>query len=218
VTDPTSEAKDEGWFGAERAKAFIDAVVAIAMTLLILPLMESVSVVAAKGEGAAQWLAGQGDQLLAFVLSFVIIAVFWMNHHRVFSRVHLVSTPLLWITMGWLLTIVWLPVVTAMVGQMASGAPLLTGMYIGSMLLTEVTTIGTLFYLRAHPRMHDIEHDRMIRWIAIALAMIVLFAVSLLVAVALPAISYYALFLLFLTRPVDMVVSRILRVPRRARR
>jgi uncharacterized membrane protein len=218
VTDRTTEAKDDGLFGAERAKAFIDAVVAIAMTLLILPLMESVSEVAAKGEGAAQWLAGHGDQLFGFALSFVIIAVFWMAHHRVFSRVHLVSSPLLWITMGWLLTIVWLPVVTAMVGQMAGGDPLLTGMYIGSMLLTEVMSIATLFYLRAHPHMHDIGHERTMRWIAIALTMIVLFAVSLVVAVAFPAISYYALFLMFLTRPVDMVVARMLRVPRRARR
>jgi uncharacterized membrane protein len=218
VTDPPTAAKDDRLFGAARAKAFIDAVVAIAMTLLILPLMESVSEVAAKGEGAADWLASHGDQLFGFVLSFVIIAVFWMNHHRVFSRVHMVSTPFLWITMAWLLTIVWLPVVTAMVGQMASGDPLLTGMYIGSMLLTEVMSLFTLLYLRAHPRMHDIGHDRMLRWIAIALSMIVLFALSLVVALAFSVISYYALFLMFLTRPVAMAFSRLLRLRSGTRR
>lgn len=212
MTDPTTEAKDDALYGAERAKAFIDAVVAIAMTLLILPLMESVSEVAAKGEGAADWLAGHGDQLFAFVLSFVIIAVFWMNHHRVFSRVRLVSPTLLWITFGWLLTIVWLPVVTSMAGQMSADDRLLIGMYIGSMLLAELMSFATLIYLRAHPRMHEIGSDRMLRWIAIALAMLVLYAAALVLAVVIPAVSYWALLLLFLTRPVEMLFSRMLGV------
>jgi uncharacterized membrane protein len=213
VTDPTTAEQDDRLYDAERAKTFIDAVVAIAMTLLILPLMESVSQVASKGGGAAQWFQGNADQLFGFALSFVIIALFWMNHHRVFSRVHLISPALLWITFGWLLTIVWLPVVTAMVGQMGAGDPLLTGIYIGSMLLTALMSVGTVLYLRAHPRMHDIGHDRMLRWIAMGLAMTVLFAASLVIAVVVPAISYYALFLMFLSRPVDMLFSRMLRVP-----
>ncbi len=210
MTEPTIEPQTEGLFSAERAKAFTDAVVAIAMTLLILPLMESVSVVAAKGEGAAQWLEGHSDQLFAFVLSFVIIAVFWVNHHRVFSRVRLVSTALLWITIGWLLTIVWLPVVTSMVGQMSSNDPLLIGLYIGSMLVTELMSFATLLYLRAHPRTHEIGRDRMLRWIAFALSMLLRYAVALVLAVAIPAVSDWALFLLVLTGPVQSLFARMM--------
>jgi len=70
-----------------RVVAFVDAVVAIAMTLLILPLMESVSEVAAADEDTAQWFAGHDGQLISFVISFVIIAMFWMIHHRLFVRV-----------------------------------------------------------------------------------------------------------------------------------
>ncbi|MBN9180660.1 MAG: DUF1211 domain-containing protein, partial [Microbacterium sp.] len=43
-------------YDADRAKAFIDAVVAIAMTLLILPLMESVGEAAGADQGAAVWI------------------------------------------------------------------------------------------------------------------------------------------------------------------
>ncbi|MDL9977993.1 TMEM175 family protein [Microbacterium sp. ASV49] len=198
----------EGLFGAERAKAFIDAVVAIAMTLLILPLMESVAEASAKGENAGAWVTGHTDQLFAFVLSFAIIAMFWINHHRVFTLVERVSTALLWITMGWLLSIVWLPVVTAMVGQMPSTDRVLISMYIGSMILTTVLGLATILYLRAHPSMHDISRDRVLRWIAVDLAMIALFAVSLLVAVLVPVVSYFALFLMLFTRPVQVMFAR----------
>lgn len=69
-----SAVAQEHLFGAERAKTFVDAVVAIAMTLLILPLMESVAAAGGTGETAAEWVGGHGGQLFAFVLSFAVIA------------------------------------------------------------------------------------------------------------------------------------------------
>ncbi|WP_438354823.1 TMEM175 family protein [Microbacterium sp. CJ88] len=112
-----AEAEELRTYSAERAKAFIDAVVAIAMTLLILPLMEGVTAAADADKGAAAWVQEHQGQLISFVLSFVIIAMFWMNHHRLFAVVERVTTGLLWITMAWLLSIVWLPVATAMSGR-----------------------------------------------------------------------------------------------------
>lgn len=204
-------------FGAERAKAFVDAVVAIAMTLLILPLMESVNEVASRGEGALPWLAGHTDQLFAFVLSFGIIAMFWMNHHRVFARVERVTIPLLWITMAWLLSIVWLPVVTAMVGQMPPHSRVLIALYIGSMILTTLLSLGTRLYLRAHPATHVIDRLHLTAGIAVDIAMTTLFAAALVLAMIAPAVSYFALFLMLLTGPVQRLFARMLgrRHPRR---
>ena len=71
-------------YPAERTKAFIDAAVAIALTLLILPLMESVGEVAGEGEDALTWLQDHRGQLVSFVLSFVLIALFWLIHHHLF--------------------------------------------------------------------------------------------------------------------------------------
>ncbi len=72
---------------AERMKFFTDAVVAIAMTLLILPLLESVSAAAGEGLDTADYLHENGSQLFAFVLSFVIIARFWYSHEKLFTSV-----------------------------------------------------------------------------------------------------------------------------------
>ncbi|MGM7667983.1 TMEM175 family protein [Microbacterium sp. A93] len=111
MTKPTT-------FAPERLKAFVDAVVAIAMTLLILPLLEAVSDAASSGIGTGPFLDQHRGQIISFGLSFVLIATFWMEHHRQYERVRRISPPLLWINFAWMFTIVWLPVPTAMLGQM----------------------------------------------------------------------------------------------------
>ena len=78
-------AESMGRHSAERMKFFTDAVVAIAMTLLILPLLESVSEAAKDGLDTAEFLGDHGGQIFAFVLSFVIIARFWVSHERLFD-------------------------------------------------------------------------------------------------------------------------------------
>ena len=72
---------------SERLTFFTDAVVAIAMTLLVLPLTEGVSEAAADGLSTSEYLREYSDQLLAFALSFVIIASFWRAHHALFEHV-----------------------------------------------------------------------------------------------------------------------------------
>ena len=50
TTPPPAPRDDVPTYAGERVKAFADAVVAIAMTLLILPLMESIADVAASAD------------------------------------------------------------------------------------------------------------------------------------------------------------------------
>ena len=57
-------------FRTERFKAFVDAVVAIAMTLLILPLMESVSEAASGTLSTAEFFVEHSGQLLSFCLLY----------------------------------------------------------------------------------------------------------------------------------------------------
>ncbi len=197
-------------FPAERVKAFADAVVAIAMTLLILPLMESVTEVAGSGDSVGHWFAEHQQQLTSFVLSFVIIAMFWISHHRQFVGVHRVSTPLLWLLMAWLLTIVWLPVATSMSGQLSAEDPFVKVVYIGSMILVALTSLMIRLYLRRHPGLHDLPDDLLLRGIAADIATATLFAVALGLAVLFPVLTYYPLFLMFLSGPLQSVIARLL--------
>ena len=198
-------------FGAERAKAFIDAVVAIAMTLLILPLMESVTDVADEDRSAAHWFGEHQWQLVSFVISFAIIAMFWISHHRLFAQVERVSVGLLWASVAWLLTIVWLPVATAMSGRMSDEDPLVRTIYIGSMLLTCLTSLVVRAYLRGHPQLHEISDRDLWHGMVADLATALLFAASLGLTLLVPAVSYFALFLMLLAGPVQALLGRLLR-------
>lgn len=192
---------------AERLKAFTDGVVAIAITLLILPLMESIGDAVGEDLNAGAWLIAEWPQLFSFVLSFVLIADFWISHHRLFERVERVTSGLLWLTIAWMLTIVWLPVATALLGQMDPDA-IQKVLYIGSLLLTSLILLATRVYIRRHPELHSIPEGRLSSGMTASVVTSALFAAALVVAIVLPAIGYWAMFLLMLTAPITRVVTR----------
>lgn len=197
-------------FRTERFKAFVDAVVAIAMTLLILPLMESVSEAASGNLSTAEFLAEHSGQLLSFGLSFLLIATFWMGHHRQYRDVEFITGPLLWINVAWMATIVWLPVPTAMIGQMDTD-PLQAVVYIGTLIMTQVTTLAGWLYLARHRELSTISTET-IRLGAIGdLAAIVLFTAALAIAVAASPHGYVGLFLLLLSDPMSRLLNRLFR-------
>lgn len=206
----TNRATIEVGYASERAKAFIDAVVAIAITLLILPLMESVADTGDTDLTAEHWFAEHAQQLTSFVISFVLIAVFWMTHHRVYSKVERITTALLWITMGWLLSIVWFPVATAMSGQLSVEDPLVRTVYIGSMIFTTVMMLVQRAYLRAHPALHELSDDAIRRGVAADIAMVILFGIALALSLLFPSLNYYPLFLLFLVGFAQRGIARLI--------
>lgn len=193
---------------AERFKAFADAVVAIAMTLLILPLLEAVSESAAERLDTAEFLTEHAGQLMNFALSFVLIAAFWLEHHRLYARVTRMTTGLLWINIAWLFTIVWLPVPTAMLGQMQTDA-LQATLYIGTLILTQIATLAAKAYLMRHPELTDHPRDRLRRGVIGDIAAIILFCVALPVAAWVHSIGYYALVLIAFSAPLERLLSRV---------
>lgn len=197
-------------FAPERLKAFVDAVVAIAMTLLILPLLESVSEAATDGMDTGMFLAEHRGQIFSFVLSFVLIAMFWMEHHRQYERVLRVSSPLLFINVAWMLTIVWLPVPTAMLGQMDTD-PLQALLYIGTLTMTQAATLAGKLYLMRNPTLSDFTAEKLRRGAIGDIAAIILFCVALPIAAWVHPIGYFALLLLVFSTPVEKLLERLRR-------
>src|SRR5690242_459590 len=143
-------ADSTGLNSAERMKFFTDAVVAIAMTLLILPLLENVSDAAREGIDTARFLDDHGNQIFAFVLSFVIIARFWVSHERLFNSVERWTGWLMVLNILWMLSVVVLPVVTAMVGSMDTDR-LQIVLYVGTMLANSLLMTGMSLLVLRHP-------------------------------------------------------------------
>ncbi|WP_426185422.1 TMEM175 family protein [Microbacterium sp. TWP3-1-2b2] len=197
-------------FAPERLKAFVDAVVAIAMTLLILPLLESVSDAAREGSATGAFLVEHRGQIVSFILSFVLIALFWMEHHRQYERVLRVTSPLLFINVAWMLTIVWLPVPTAMLGQMDTD-PLQALLYIGTLILTQVTTLAGKLYLMGHPTLMDLSAEKLRSGAIGDIAAIILFCVALPIAAWVHVVGYFALLLLVFSGPLEKLLDRVRR-------
>jgi uncharacterized membrane protein len=200
-------AESTGLDSAERLKFFTDAVVAIAMTLLILPLLESVSDAAKEGVDTATFLGDHGDQIFAFVLSFVIIARFWVSHERLFDSVERWTGWLMVLNILWMLTVVVLPVVTAMVGSMDSDR-LQTVVYIGTMLVNSLVMTAMSLVVLRHPVIWGEGASPDYSSMAGSLSVAVMLLVALVLALALPNVGYLALLVLFLSNPLQAVLER----------
>lgn len=100
-----------------RLEAFCDGVFAIALTLLII----DIKIPAPAGIGTTRelWLALRhlGPSMFAFVLSFAIILITWVNHHAAFRLVNRSSASFIYANGLLLLTVVIMPFPTALVGE-----------------------------------------------------------------------------------------------------
>src|SRR4029450_1827503 len=94
----------------ERMNAFTDGVIAILITILVLELRPP------EGHHLADILDEKG-QLLAYVLSFVLVATYWVNHHHLMQVVHPPAGRTLWANMLLLFCLSLAPVATAWLGE-----------------------------------------------------------------------------------------------------
>jgi len=193
---------------------FTDAVVAIAMTLLILPLMESVSEAAGEGLSATAWWEEHTEQLAAFVLSFVLVGTFWRTHHTLYEHLERYTSRLMTLNFVWMFTIVVLPVATAISGQLPTDRTSLL-LYIGTLLATALTALVTQVHVLRHPELWRADHPVTWRGPAINGALALLLAIALVLALVVPGLGYRSMFLLLLMWPLTIVLTRV--IGRRAR-
>ena len=100
-----------------RLEAFSDGVFAIAMTLLILDIkLPGPETIHSSGEFWAA-LAHIVPSVAAFLLSFTIIFITWVNHHVAYQLVKGHSVSGMYANGFLLLTVVFLPFPTALVGE-----------------------------------------------------------------------------------------------------
>jgi uncharacterized membrane protein len=94
----------------ERMNAFTDGVIAILITILVLELRPP------EGHDLADILDEKG-QLLAYILSFVLVATYWLNHHHLMQVVQRIDGRTLWANMLFLFCLSLTPVATAWLGE-----------------------------------------------------------------------------------------------------
>jgi uncharacterized membrane protein len=100
-----------------RLETFCDGVFAIALTLLIIDVRIPATTVI--GTSADLWLALRQllPSVFAFVLSFGIIFISWVNHHEAMRLVDKSSHPFIYANGFLMLGVVFVPFPTALLGQ-----------------------------------------------------------------------------------------------------
>src|SRR5205823_8450239 len=100
--------------GTARVEAFSDGVFAIAITLLILEIR-----VPPAGGAGGLWagLLALWPSYVAFLVSFFVVLVMWVNHHELMRLVRVVTYPLLFANGLLLLTVTFVPFPTAVLAQ-----------------------------------------------------------------------------------------------------
>jgi uncharacterized membrane protein len=103
-----------------RIEAFSDGVFAIAITLLVLQL--KVPPVSSIQSVDALWksLVNLWPSYFAFILSFGILLVSWVNHHYLFNVLDKSSRPFLYANGFFLMTITFMPFPTALLAEYIS--------------------------------------------------------------------------------------------------
>ena len=119
-----------------RIVAFSDGVFSIAITLLVLNLSIGRHV---PSDEVAEALWDQRENLLAYAISFAVIARFWLVHHAFFSDVKAFDSRLIALNMLYLACVVLIPFSSQVLGEYGGTLP---AVVVYSANLTAVVLVG----------------------------------------------------------------------------
>ena len=132
-----------------RLEAFSDGVFAIIVTLLVLEL----KIPALQDDENVRELAHQLIDLLpkylSWLISFIIVAKFWLNHHHLFSLASHANYGLIWLNSFFLMFQSFVPFPTALMGEYPDN-PLAVSFFGVVMALNTVLFIALHAYILRH--------------------------------------------------------------------
>jgi uncharacterized membrane protein len=148
-----------------RLEAFSDGVFAIVITLLVIEIH---SPEVGEGDSLAAALFDQWPSYAAYLVSFLIIGVMWLNHHRIFNLVAKVDGPLLLLNLNLLMWMALIPFPTGVAAEylLEGGEQASTGLalYGGVILLAAISFSGLYAWVTHDARlMHALPPPDVVR-------------------------------------------------------
>ena len=140
-----------------RVEAFSDGVFAIVITLLVLDLRVPAH------ETGHLWsaLVKEWPQYVAFVISFGVVGIIWMNHHSLFSLLRAVDRPVMMANLFVLFTTALIPFPTAMLAEVINDggrdAQVAGALYAGSFELMAIA-MAMMFWVIHRSGGHVLRH------------------------------------------------------------
>lgn len=134
--------KPDTWLTTKRIETLVDGVFAIAMTLLVVNLHIPTVPQKLASEEIPAAILKLGPSFVSYFMSFFLLAIFWMVHHRQFRSIKRANDTLLWINIIFLMFVALIPFTTYLNGRY--GDELLPVILFESNMLI----IGLIFYIQ----------------------------------------------------------------------
>ena len=170
-----------------RVLALSDGIFAIIITLLVLELH-------VPELAGGQTLADAGRQVrpsfIAFLISFVVVAIAWAGHRDLFALIQRTDPVLVWLNILYLLPLCVVPFGASLIARYEEDAVALR-MYGLLLLLIAVTRLSIWWYAtgRSHLLFHPLEARSRLAGVAVVAAPAAVYAIAIAVAEAAPRAS-----------------------------
>jgi len=103
-------------------------------------------------------LVDVAPKAVSWIISFFMLAIFWISHHRLFDYVRYVDSGLLWRNLYQLMFVALMPFSAALVGQFGR-YPISQIAYNGNMVILALLSLWKILYVLGHPELtsHPLE-------------------------------------------------------------
>ncbi|MFI6293237.1 TMEM175 family protein [Nonomuraea sp. NPDC050790] len=187
---------------ADRLTAFVDAVIAIALTLLALDLPVPTGETTEAMLGS---VSAHANEYMAFALSFVVIAAHWRAHHEIFPYVRALGGRLTGLTLTWLFMQVLMPFATRVLTADGAFPPRFSLYAIVQVLASATFALIILEIRRAHLYRTDVPPPEFAQSLVRSVCLAAVFALSIPVAFVTTGTGAY---LCWLAAPIVLAVAR----------
>lgn len=194
-------------YGLERITGFSDGIFAVAITLLVLSIAVPDLGNAPTDANLRGRLLETIPSIVGFVISFAVVGVFWLSHHRLFQVVREYDRATQYANLLFLLTICFVPFPTAVIahyGQLATAV----NFYAASMAFAGLT-LALLWWVAAIRPAHRKAQRRTGDFFAIrAIGTAVIFLISIPIALINVSAARYAWLAIV---PLFVIIGRLYR-------
>jgi uncharacterized membrane protein len=144
----------QGELRLTRLEAFSDGVFAIIVTLLVLELKVPALHDHTSVRELAQQLLTLLPKFLSWLISFIIVCKFWLNHHHILGLACHANYAMVWLNSLFLMLQSFIPFPTALMGEYATNA-------LAVSLFGVVMAVNTLLFIALHAYIlrHLIKHE-----------------------------------------------------------
>lgn len=195
----------EGGKDVDRLAAFSDAIYAFSMTVLAVEIKVPI-VTGDRVSELPQAMIEQLPNFLSFIIGFLVVALMWTTHHRMFRHMRRVDGRLIWLNIVMLMFIAFMPVATGYLGAYGD-LPLVVALYAGVVIAISLFSLVLWRHAVSGDLLEkdlDLRLIRFYQWRAVIPALV--FALSIPIAITLGAAAAKWSWILIL--PIRLLVNR----------